>query len=145
MIFLGTTLPTTCTSDIVQGSVSVTIKIPNTFESGTTFCGLTASNSLITGSCGTNVNYIIDGTALYIYGEGDMKNYNQYASVFNSYRDTITTIEIAEGVTSIGTYAFCSCSSLSSVNIPNSITTLENGIFFVSKNLFFEPMFLKML
>ena len=41
----------------------------------------------------------------------------------------LTSITIPEGVTTIGDYAFQSCRSLTSVTIPNSVTAIENAVF----------------
>ena len=42
---------------------------------------------------------------------------------------TITSIEIPNSVTSVGTYSFFNCTSLSSVNLPDSITKIEDSSF----------------
>ena len=41
----------------------------------------------------------------------------------------LTSIEIPEGVTSIGRYAFYGCSSLTSIEIPERVTSIENSTF----------------
>lgn len=41
----------------------------------------------------------------------------------------MTTVEIPESVTEIGSYAFSYCKSLSSIDIPNSVTKLGIGVF----------------
>ncbi len=46
-----------------------------------------------------------------------------------SYCDNLTSINIPDGVTSIGMSAFSGCSKLASINIPNSITSIGNGTF----------------
>ena len=43
---------------------------------------------------------------------------------------SLTSIEIPNSVTSIGKRAFDGCASLTSVNIPNSVTSIGNGTFF---------------
>ncbi len=46
-----------------------------------------------------------------------------------SNRDTLTSVTIPEGVTTIGTWAFGSCPSLTSVNLPDSVITIGDSAF----------------
>lgn len=48
---------------------------------------------------------------------------------------TLTSITIPNSVTTIGNYAFCWCSSLTSVNIPDNVTTIGNSAFSNCKSL----------
>ncbi len=41
----------------------------------------------------------------------------------------LTSVTIPDSVTTIGNYAFCECTSLTSVTIPNSVTTIGGGAF----------------
>ena len=41
----------------------------------------------------------------------------------------ITSVDIPDGTTKIGSYAFIECTSLASVSIPNSVTRIENDAF----------------
>ena len=43
---------------------------------------------------------------------------------------SLTSITIPEGVTSIGDYAFPGCESLTSINIPDGVTNIGNGAFY---------------
>ena len=117
------------------------------------------------GSCGAEGNNLLwsldseDGV-LTISGIGKMANYDsQYnLSPWYDYHDDIESVNIEDGVTSIGGYAFSGCnnlssvtisnsiiniyywafrgcSSLTSITIPNSVTSIEQGIFSTCNSL----------
>ena len=44
--------------------------------------------------------------------------------------ETITVDNVVHNVTSIGDYAFEECSSLTSITIPNSVTSIESSAFY---------------
>ena len=98
-------------------------------------CIISALNinaTVYSGSCGTNVWYSLDTSTglLSITGTGAMKDYSSYSSVpWYSYRSYIKTVEISNGVTSIGESAFEYCSGLTSVTIPNSVTSIGSYAF----------------
>jgi hypothetical protein len=83
-----------------------------------------------TGACtweltGTSGNY-----TLTISGSGAMGNYNSgSAAPWFSYGDDITTLDLQQGVTTIGNFAFFNCYDVTSVTIPNSITTIGTYVF----------------
>ena len=84
------------------------------------------------GSCGTNVNYTLNTETgvLSITGTGAMANYSSSSSVpWDSYRSYIKTVEISDGLSSIGEKAFRYCSNLTSVIIPNSVTGIGRYAF----------------
>ena len=98
-------------------------------------CILSALNinaEVYEGSCGDNVNYSLDTSTglLSITGTGAMNNYNyDYSVPWYSNRSYVKTVEISNGVASIGSYAFFNCSGLTSVTIPNSVTSIGNEAF----------------
>ncbi len=85
------------------------------------------------GKCGDNLTWTLtsDGT-LAISGTGEMYNwyYNSRVPWCNR-RETITSIIIEKGVTSIGKNAFALCSNLTTnINIPDGVTSIGYNAFF---------------
>ena len=83
------------------------------------------------GSCGENVNwsYNSDSKTLTIFGTGAMADYNSCPCPWDNYCEEITTVDIRDGVTTIGDYAFTGCYALSSIDIPASVTTIGEQAF----------------
>lgn len=71
-----------------------------------------------------------DGT-LTITKAGDMDNYESGAEVpWAEHTDSIVTVVIGDGVTSIGENAFNACTALEKVVISDSVTSIGKGAFF---------------
>jgi uncharacterized repeat protein (TIGR02543 family) len=89
-----------------------------------------------TGDCtwtltGTSGNY-----TLTISGAGAMGDYSSSSNIpWYSYLNGIKTLDLQQGVTTIGNYAFYECSGLTSVTIPNSVTTIGAGAFYQCSGL----------
>ena len=87
------------------------------------------------GFCGTedsDVNWSLDeeGT-LHITGEGTMASWESEADVpWAQYRSQIKEIQIEDGVTSVGAYAFCNCSDVTETVLPDSIKNIGEFAFF---------------
>ena len=91
-----------------------------------------------TGKCGDDATWELDLDTgkLTISGTGAM----YYYSVANNqpwynYKDDITSVEIENGITSIGNSAFYRCTSLTSVTIPDSVTSIGNSAFYDCSSL----------
>ena len=100
--------------------------------------GAAKGNVIDSGTCGKNVNYeLYDDYTLRIFGKGAMYNYNYIYSLQRLYSDApwsswdskIKSVVIEDGVTRIGAYTFCFFSSLTEVNIPNTVTSIGRGAF----------------
>ena len=83
---------------------------------------------LESGTCGDNLTWTLDeeGT-LTISGTGEMINYDEDDNQWESLN--VDTVVIENGVTSIGTYAFCNCSSLTSVTFPDGVIRIGDYAF----------------
>ncbi|MBD9026429.1 MAG: leucine-rich repeat domain-containing protein [Clostridiales bacterium] len=93
------------------------------------------------GKCGDTVGYYLDDNGtLTIIGIGNMKNYSYdyYPCIYAPWyikRDSIKSVIIEDGVTSIGNFAFYDCSGLTSVTIPNNVTSIGYQAFYECRNL----------
>lgn len=94
-----------------------------------------AKNIVKSGKCGKNLTWTLDeeGT-LTISGTGEMENYEitsnpEPKTTVQWPVNSISTVIINNGVTSIGNRAFEFCSNLTSVSIPNSVTRIGNFAF----------------
>ncbi|NDW09276.1 leucine-rich repeat domain-containing protein [Dysgonomonas sp. 520] len=68
---------------------------------------------------------------LTINGSGEMKDYKLLSSApWDSDKDKIRKIIISEGVTNIGKYAFRSCESVASVEMPSTLVTIGSNAFY---------------
>ena len=93
-------------------------------------------NIIASGTCGKTLTWALDEDGLLtIEGSGAMEDYSVGQSPWNSYRSKVKSVEIGNGVTSIGEYAFYGCSSLTSITIPNSVTSIGRYAFSVCSSL----------
>ena len=100
-----------------------------------------AADIYATGQCGaegSDVSWELSAQtmALAISGTGAMADYASYSSVpWTSVHGKITSATIAEGVTSVGSYAFYNCSSMATVSIPAGVTSIGGSAFYGCSNL----------
>ena len=83
------------------------------------------------GTCGGDVKwtYYADDT-LYIYGKGDMKDFGEQKDAPWAGYYALKEVEIANGITGIGDYAFYECSSVKSITIPKGVTSIGSYAFY---------------
>ena len=93
-----------------------------------------AADILDSGTCGaegddSNLTWTLDSEGvLTISGSGDMRDYD-YSSPWYENGNQIQSVFMANGVTSIGNFAFNECTSLTSMTIPDSVTCIGNCAF----------------
>ncbi len=78
----------------------------------------------LSGTCGDNVTWKLEGDTLTISGTGPMFDYNSYNSPWDSTRMDIKSIVVGEGITTIGSSAFEGCYSVTSVSLPKTLTRI---------------------
>ena len=82
------------------------------------------------GTCGDNIEWMLtsDGT-LNLLGTGAMPGEWGGTFPWDSYKDSIRSINIMDGITSIAPTAFDGCYFLESVQLPNSLQTIGESAF----------------
>ena len=90
-----------------------------------------ASDAAFNGMCGANLTWTLKNTVLTIAGTGEMDNYYSWSSgaPWDSSRESIKTVTIGSGVTSIGNHAFDGCSALTEVTISDGVTSIGDYAF----------------
>ncbi len=85
-----------------------------------------------TGTCGEALTWSLDTNGkLTISGTGSMTDYTSSGDApWYKYRSLINNALIETGVTTIGAYAFYSCSRLTSITIPESVTSIGEYAFY---------------
>ncbi len=91
---------------------------------------LTASAASGSGTTGV-IDWSVSGTTLTLSGNGMMNNYTLETTPewYQDYKDTITTVNISNGITSVGSYAFYGLTNLTTVNVPSSVQNIGYGAF----------------
>lgn len=115
---------------------NVTISVGNNELANATIHCIDDSK-IISGECGSNISWILENNTLTISGSGTMDalenrpaNSWYYSAVpWYSYRGNIKRVIISDGITSIGTAAFCDCLLLESIIMPDSIKTINKNAF----------------
>ena len=86
------------------------------------------TNIRVKGMCGKNAHFELhDSSILYIYGEGEMFDYNEPGSetkVSPFYSFYFQSVVIEEGITRIGTYTFANMYSIIHIDLPDSMTSI---------------------
>ena len=77
------------------------------------------------GACGDDARWEYRDQCLYISGTGEMEDYTSANDVpWGIYKDNIAQIEIEDGITSVGSYAFSDCTKIEDIVLPVSVHTV---------------------
>ncbi|MCD7747485.1 MAG: leucine-rich repeat domain-containing protein [Firmicutes bacterium] len=120
----------TWTDDVMQdygGTITWVAYDVNSDDSG---------DAVASGACGDNLTWTFNGTTLTVSGTGDMYDFSAGEAPWNSYCDSIVIIEVEDGVTSIGEYAFCDCTVLLNIiSMGNNVASIGDYAFYGCTNL----------
>ncbi|MBR6270860.1 MAG: leucine-rich repeat domain-containing protein [Lachnospiraceae bacterium] len=83
----------------------------------------------VAGSCGAT-RFTLERGHLTISGTGSIRGYSKGETPWYQYRDEIQTLNIGDGVTSIGNYAFYGCENLTGVTFGSGITGIGISAFY---------------
>lgn len=81
------------------------------------------------GTCGEDLTWTLSVGVLSIEGTGPMEDYATSAAPWYSYRNEIQSIQIGDGVTTIGDWAFFNCSKVADVIVPEGVTSIGESAF----------------
>lgn len=85
--------------------------------------------------CGESLTWELTAGILTIKGTGEMYDYSEdYLAPWNEHCLEITNVTISDGVTSIGSYAFCYC-SVKSITLPFGLKHIGSSAFFNCPNI----------
>ena len=91
--------------------------------------------------CGENLTWQLDENGLLtISGTGAMYDFVNSNAPWYGQRNNIKKLQVDEGVTTIGHYAFYQCNRISEVLLPSTLTSIGNGAFFLCSRIEIFPI-----
>lgn len=80
--------------------------------------------------CGDNVRWKLEGDTLRVYGEGAIYDYDNKNAPWNNIpRSSIKTIQIENGITTVGADAFVYCSDVTNIILPDTLRCIRFNAF----------------
>ncbi len=93
------------------------------------------------GACGDNLTWSFSGGKLSISGTGAMSNFSDTTlAPWYQWHEEIISVELPEGLTSIGRVAFFECTQLRAVTIPSTVTSIGKYAFAGCTSLCSAPL-----
>ncbi|MBR5846853.1 MAG: leucine-rich repeat protein [Bacteroidaceae bacterium] len=94
---------------------------------------IVVENVIASGACGENLSWRLYHTGLLkISGTGEMANYSTSSSQkapWDSYKASIVSVKIEDGVTTVGSYAFYEHTALTNIEFPKGIVSIGASAF----------------
>jgi len=81
------------------------------------------------GKCGENLIWTFEGSKLTISGSGNMNDWTSTTVPWKDFTASISSVVFTGYITSIGSYAFSNCTSLTNISIPESVTSIGDYAF----------------
>lgn len=120
-------LPDTPSTSTLSGDVVVKESGDSTKE---------VEKPVLSGKCGNSVSYELIGNTLFLSGTGKTYNYNSANTApWYSQKSQIKAVNIAEGITTVGSAMFLNCDQLTDVYIPDGVTVIDINAFNKCKKL----------
>lgn len=95
-----------------------------------------ASAADVSGECGQGVSWELKNGTLTISGEGTMKNYGEFSPApWMDHKEKINAVNVENGVTNVGDFAFFDLQNLTSVNIAGTVKTIGMYAFYGCSSL----------
>ena len=83
------------------------------------------------GNCGESITWELHGSRLTISGTGAMPDYTENAlAPWSVHAENILTVEVGEGITHIGSFAFLNLEKLRAVKLTDSVQTIGSFAFY---------------
>ena len=83
------------------------------------------------------IAYVVENKII-IIGVGKMKDYNYSNYPFANLNNTITEVEVSEGITNLGAYIFGrydTCGQITDIQLPSTLKKIGQGAFYSTRNL----------
>lgn len=90
-----------------------------------------AADAIDFGTCGENLMWYLDVDGLLtVYGTGEMEKHSDlHRPKWMQYADSVKSLKVEEGVTSITALAFDGCTALASISVPESLEQIHGTAF----------------